>query len=240
MVDIARPAYGHYTVKQKRHSIEVGTTNSDEYLQSQTGNRRWWPLKLKGPIDLEKLRRDRLQLIGEAAKYQADGESVVLPESLWEAAGIEQEKRRVQEPWEDALSVVHKYAVKKYRSADGEVTQEQIQMLHYEDMGLGEPGKNGARATISHEIVGAGDLLEYVLGVSIANQTTAHTMRLSNAMKKLGWERSPNGYVTVNKKRVKGYYRVEATGYYAAEVARMEAEGAAAAAKWDEARDSGL
>jgi predicted P-loop ATPase len=38
--DIARPAFGHFVVKQRRHSIEVGTTNSDEYLRSQTGNRR--------------------------------------------------------------------------------------------------------------------------------------------------------------------------------------------------------
>ena len=38
--DDARPAYGHFLKKQKRHSIEVGTTNNDEYLQSQTGNRR--------------------------------------------------------------------------------------------------------------------------------------------------------------------------------------------------------
>ena len=28
MIDIARPAYGHFVKKQPRHSIEVGTTNS--------------------------------------------------------------------------------------------------------------------------------------------------------------------------------------------------------------------
>jgi predicted P-loop ATPase len=64
-IDIARPAYGRLAKKQKRHSIEVGTTNGKEYLQSQTGNRRFWPLKLLKPIDLDKLRRDRLQLIGK-------------------------------------------------------------------------------------------------------------------------------------------------------------------------------
>lgn len=31
--DIARAAFGHFVVKQPRHSIEVGTTNSKEYLQ---------------------------------------------------------------------------------------------------------------------------------------------------------------------------------------------------------------
>jgi hypothetical protein len=41
-VDIARPAYGHFPKRQKRRSIEVATTNSVEYLQSPTGNRRFW------------------------------------------------------------------------------------------------------------------------------------------------------------------------------------------------------
>ena len=69
--DNARPAYGHFLKKQKRHSIEVGTTNNDEYLQSQTGNRRFWPLRILKTIDLNLLKRDRLQLWGEAAKYEA-------------------------------------------------------------------------------------------------------------------------------------------------------------------------
>ena len=90
--DNARPAYGHFLKKQKRHSIEVGTTNNEEYLQSQTGNRRFWPLRIRKTIDLNLLERDRLQLWGEAAKYEADGESITLAEKLWPAAAAEQEK----------------------------------------------------------------------------------------------------------------------------------------------------
>ena len=41
-----RPAYGHFLVEQPRHSIEVGTTNADTYLQSPTGNRRFWPVQV--------------------------------------------------------------------------------------------------------------------------------------------------------------------------------------------------
>ena len=47
------------------------------------------------PIDIEKLRRDRLQLWGEAAHYQSQGESLVLDETLWGTAGIEQEAASV-------------------------------------------------------------------------------------------------------------------------------------------------
>jgi hypothetical protein len=101
--DRARPAYGHFLKKQQRHSIEVGTTNSDRYLQSQTGNRRFWPLRVLKSIDIAKLKRDRLQLWGEAAHYQSQGESLVLDEKLWGEAAVEQEARRVTDPWEDNL-----------------------------------------------------------------------------------------------------------------------------------------
>ena len=95
--DDARPAYGHFLKKQKRHLIEVGTTNSDEYLQSQTGNRRFWPLKLLAPITTEALRRDRLQLWGEAAKYEAPGESSTLDRALATGGkGTEKAPRRLR------------------------------------------------------------------------------------------------------------------------------------------------
>ena len=79
-VDRARPAYGHFLKKQPRHSIEVGTTNATEYLQSQTGNRRFWPMKVLKAIDLEKLKADRLQLWGEAVHYQRQGKSLTIDE----------------------------------------------------------------------------------------------------------------------------------------------------------------
>ena len=113
--DNARPAYGHFLKKQKRHSIDVGTTNSDEYLQSQTGNRRFWPLKLLKPIATDALRRDRLQLWGEAAKYESAGESIVLDPKLWPAVSEEQEKRRVKDPWEDVLSNIPTHVDEDYR-----------------------------------------------------------------------------------------------------------------------------
>jgi Virulence-associated protein E-like domain/Bifunctional DNA primase/polymerase, N-terminal len=103
-VDRARPAYGRFLVAQPRHSVEIGTTNADVYLQKQTGNRRFWPMKVQRSIDLAKLRRDRLQLWGEAAYLQAAGESLVLDEDLWAAAAELQEGARVADVWEDILA----------------------------------------------------------------------------------------------------------------------------------------
>src|SRR5580704_7479906 len=77
-VDKARRAYGHAPEARPRRSIEVGTTNNDTYLQSQTGNRRFWPVEVQEMIDLDKLRRDRTQLWGEAAHYESHGEAITL------------------------------------------------------------------------------------------------------------------------------------------------------------------
>jgi predicted P-loop ATPase len=191
--DIARPAFGHFVVKQPRHSIEVGTTNSSEYLQSQTGNRRFWPLEVLKSIDIEKLRRDRMQLIGEAASYQAAGESVVLDESMWGDAGIEQEQRRVKDPWEDILAnipVWHK-EIRGF-SESKEPIEHLVLVIHHEGV---------------LEIVSAADIMKYMLDISIAHQTPATAMRLSTVMKQLGWDRYKNGQVTINGVRQKGYFR---------------------------------
>ncbi|WP_407174433.1 VapE domain-containing protein [Bradyrhizobium sp. STM 3562] len=196
MVDIARPAYGHFVKKQKRHSIEVGTTNSDRYLQSQTGNRRFWPLRVLKAIDIAKLKRDRLQLWGEAAHYQSQGESLVLDEALWGAAAAEQEARRVTDPWEDILRNMPDLTTYGYWK-DG-VRHEGTRTIIYDER--------------DEEKVIASHVLEYVLGIQPGSQTTQHTMRFATVMKKLGWERAKNGYVSIpGIGREKGYFRKRST-----------------------------
>ena len=115
-VDRARPAYGRVREDRPRRSIEWGTTNNDRYLLSQTGNRRFAPLKT-GEIDIEALKRDRDQLLGEAATYEAAGESTTLDPSLWGDAQAAQEQRRVIDPWEDLLRSMPDHII--HRSGDG-------------------------------------------------------------------------------------------------------------------------
>jgi predicted P-loop ATPase len=190
--DIARAAFAHFVVKQPRHSIEVGTTNSSEYLQSQTGNRRFWPLLVLSPIDIKKLADYRMQLIGEAAKYQSDGESVVLDEALWPDAAVGQEKRRTKDPWEDILAYIPVMRREEYFH-DGKMVEKVTQLIHFTDDEM--------------EVVAAADLMEHVLKIPVERQTTANAMRVSNAMKQLGWLRHDNGKVTITERRVAGYYQ---------------------------------
>jgi predicted P-loop ATPase len=101
--DRARPAYGRRVVSVPRKVVIIGTTNDDQYLQSQTGNRRFWPVGT-GTIDIQGLRQDRDQLWAEAAEIDANGEPLVLPRELWTEAAAVQDERRQHDPWDDVLA----------------------------------------------------------------------------------------------------------------------------------------
>jgi predicted P-loop ATPase len=190
-VDRARPAYGRAVERRPRRSIDWATTNDEVYMQSQTGNRRFWPLPC-GIIDIEALRRDRLQLLGEAAHYEAAGESLVLDEKLWPKAKDEQESRRVHHPWEDILAnipdVVHSYL-------DFTTGQDKTKQIVYRS------------SDDTREIVASADILTHVLRIPEGQQRRDHSMQLATVMKLLGWERPAGQKVTIEGNRVRGYHR---------------------------------
>ena len=102
-VDQGRAAYARFKETRPRQCVLIGTTNDDKYLRDMTGNRRFWPVKVK-KIDLQSLERDRDQLFAEAAYWEEKGESLALPEELWPVPQIEQEARLEDDPWLDILS----------------------------------------------------------------------------------------------------------------------------------------
>lgn len=101
-IDRSRAAYGRLPESRPRQFIVIGTTNTDKFLTDSTGNRRYWPVRT-GKILLDKLRADRDQLWAEAAHLEGQGASIRLDPSLYKAAGVEQEKRKLVDPYVDTL-----------------------------------------------------------------------------------------------------------------------------------------
>ena len=101
--EVARLSYDRMTSERPRHFIVIGTTNSQYYLKDTTGNRRFWPVRVKG-FNLEAIKRDRTQLWAEAAQLETEGVSIRLDPNLWALAAKAQEKRRVDDPWEQVVT----------------------------------------------------------------------------------------------------------------------------------------
>jgi predicted P-loop ATPase len=100
--DHYRPSYGRRSLDFPRQCVFAGTTNADAYLADETGNRRFWPVRV-GTIDLEALRRDRDQLWAEAVVAFKAGEKWWLDAETEKAAAEEQAERRIADPWEQLI-----------------------------------------------------------------------------------------------------------------------------------------
>jgi predicted P-loop ATPase len=101
--DYYRPPYGRANVDVPRRCVFAGTTNRDEYLKDDTGNRRYFPIAV-GVIDLDGLKADREQLWAEAVVRYKAGETwwpSLSETSLFEA---EQEAREEIDPWTNAVA----------------------------------------------------------------------------------------------------------------------------------------
>ena len=103
-IDHYRPSYGRIARDVPRQCVFIGTTNRDDYLQDETGNRRFWPIEVK-KVDLDGLRRDRDQLWAEAVNRFDQGEPWWLDKEVSRLAAEEQRARVTQDPWHHRVMV---------------------------------------------------------------------------------------------------------------------------------------
>ena len=101
--DRFRPPYGRLPKDVPRTCIFAGTTNKDAYLNDETGGRRFWPVKLKGPIKVGDIEAARDQLWAEAVHRFKAREQWWLTADLEKRAATEQEGRFTNDPWEETL-----------------------------------------------------------------------------------------------------------------------------------------
>lgn len=96
--DNFRPAYGRHAITQKRHVVFAGTTNSKQFINDDTGSRRYWPVKTK-KINLKWVKANRDQLWAEAVAMYNAGDTWFLDNAM-EAKRTEESMEYSQEdPW---------------------------------------------------------------------------------------------------------------------------------------------
>jgi predicted P-loop ATPase len=101
--DKFRPPYGRVSLDFPRRCVFAMTTNQDEYLKDETGNRRWLPVTVRIPqANTEWLAENRNQLFAEAY-YRAIGLNETVYEFPETETLLEQHKRRIEDPNLDAV-----------------------------------------------------------------------------------------------------------------------------------------
>ncbi len=99
--DRFRPPYGRFSMDFPRRCVFAMTTNQEEYLKDETGNRRWLPVKCEQKADIDWIKNNRDQLFAEAYHRLTKGETTYeFPEELMRAA---QEERRIHDPNTEAI-----------------------------------------------------------------------------------------------------------------------------------------
>ena len=98
-----RPAYGREEISYPRQCIFAGTTNKSEFLRDETGNRRFWPVTVKG-FDIDALKSERDQLWAEALHRYHNGEEWWLTGDLSRTAEQEQATRVVGDEWSEPIA----------------------------------------------------------------------------------------------------------------------------------------
>jgi len=158
--DSARLAYGRLRIDRPREFILIGTTNESNYLIDDTGDRRFWPVRIER-FDIDKLLADRDQLWAEAAYWEAQGESIRLPQELWPDAAERQAERKEVDAWTDILA----------------------QWLDAEE--------KDPRSLFSHDYTGfritLADVAKGALGIERAKLDTPTQKRIGRCLKAAGW-----------------------------------------------------
>lgn len=120
--DKFRPPYGRMSVEFPRRCVFAMTTNQDEYLKDETGNRRWLPVKMvSAHANTDWLEENRDQIFAEAYHRVIEKKEKVyeFPE---EQMAEEQHKRRISDPNLDAVSDWYWNTLTSEKRQDGVTT----------------------------------------------------------------------------------------------------------------------
>lgn len=160
-VDTFRPAYARRVVKVPRQFVIVGTVNFDTYLKDESGNRRYWPVKVAPYVNLPALRADRDQLWAEAFRLYGE----------WVSANAEA-GGTVPAPWQVLTGEVPLFEAEQAARYEGDVFESVIaEFIQYK-----------SRVTVE-------EIMLDCLKLEFSKMTRPEQRRVGSAMKSLGWPR---------------------------------------------------
>lgn len=96
-----RPKYKEFTETFPRRLVLVGTSNQEEFLADETGNRRWLPVRVGAKQDVDRIVADREQLWAEA-KALFSAHSILWKEAET-LARAEHYDFEIHDIWEEAI-----------------------------------------------------------------------------------------------------------------------------------------
>ena len=101
--DMFRPPYERGVRTIPRGCVLVGTTNQGQFLNDETGSRRFWVVPAPAQIDVALLRANRDQLWAEAVAALEAGENWWLADAEDKAREADAERYQQSSPWEDEI-----------------------------------------------------------------------------------------------------------------------------------------
>lgn len=96
--------YEAFASDHARRCIFIGTSNEQNPLRDATGNRRFLPVRIDTRIDIDFVRANFEQIIGEAAYLEATGEQFLIPADVLPEARARQEDARAESDFEIHLN----------------------------------------------------------------------------------------------------------------------------------------
>lgn len=123
--DMFRVPYGKATEVFPRRGIIVGSTNRDEFLVDETGNRRFWviPVKAthKNPIDLDGLMKEVDAIWASAVHAYQNDEPYALSIEEEEQVNAENSKYTMGDPWKGPIEAWLNQPQNKFKDVTTEV-----------------------------------------------------------------------------------------------------------------------
>lgn len=157
------PKYGHYSIEVNRTGVVVGTTNQSEFLEDDSGERRYWPIVI-GDIDLDTITAMRDQLWAEAQALFDAKERWWLTNDEEKLFGSGRSDHEVTDVWAGPI-------------------------LNY----VAGLGPNGERLCDARDAVSVQELLGQALGVEMGRWTDRDKKRVTRILRASGeWKPDPN------------------------------------------------